>query len=142
LAWLSGQGEANVRGDAAIAFFYRPDDRWTLGYESRALSFRDPAPVPGLRLYWDPLWSWTNSAVLGFTGELGSGFELEARAVPGIAWLHERDREAAAVFELSASLDVARRLGVWTVAVNAGYGQSRLDGYRVFRFGVDLSRGF
>ncbi|MGD2152046.1 MAG: tetratricopeptide repeat protein, partial [Gemmatimonadales bacterium] len=42
LAWLSGQGEANVRGDAAIAFFYRPDDRWTLGYESRALSFRDP----------------------------------------------------------------------------------------------------
>jgi hypothetical protein len=142
LAWLSGQGEANLRADAAIALFYRPDDRWTLGYESRALSFRDPAPVPGLRLYWDPEWSWTNSAVLGWTGELGSSWELEARAVPGVAWLQERDRGAAAVFELGASLDVARRVGEWTIGGNVGYGQSRLDGYRTFRFGFELSRGF
>ncbi len=142
LAWLSGQGEANLRADAAIAFFYRPDDRWTLGYESRALSFRDPAPVPGLRLYWDPEWSWTHSAVLGWAGEFGSGWELEARAVPGVAWLQERDRDAAAVFELSGSLDVSRRIGDWTIGGNAGYGQSRLDGYRTFRFGVGLTRGF
>jgi hypothetical protein len=142
LAWLSGQGEANLRADAAIAFFFRPDDGWTLGYESRALSFRDPAPVPGLRLYWDPVWSWTNSAVLGWAGELQPGWELEARAVPGVAWLHERDREAAAVFELSASLDLSRRIGGWTIAGNAGYGQSRLDGYRTFRFGIELTRGF
>ncbi len=142
LAWLSGQGEANLRADAAITFFYRPDDRWTLGYESRALSFRDPAPVPGLRLYWDPEWSWTNSAVLGFAGELGPGWTLEARAVPGLAWLHERDREAAAVFELSSSLAVSRSVGQWTIVGNAGYGQSRLDGYRTFRFGIELARGF
>ena len=139
-SWLSGQGEANLRADAAIAFFYRPDDRWTLGYESRALSFRDPAPVPGLRLYWDPEWSWTNSAVLGWAGEFGSGWELEARAVPGVAWLQERDRDAAAVFELSGSLDVSRRIGDWTIGGNAGYGQSRLDGYRTFRFGIEFQR--
>ncbi len=142
LAWLSGQGEANLRADAAIAFFYRPDDHWTLGYESRALSFRDPAPVPGLRLYWDPEWSWTNSVVLGWAGEIGSNWELEARAVPGLAWTQERDREAAAVMELSATLDVARRIGVWMIGGSAGYGQSRLDGYRTVRFGIELSRGF
>lgn len=142
LAWLSGQGEANLRADAAIALFYRPAAGWTLGYESRALSFRDPAPVPGLRLYWDPEWSWTNSAVLGWTGELRPGWELEARAVPGLAWLQERDRGVAAVFELAASLDVSRRVGAWTVNGNAEYGQSRLDGYRTFRFGVELARGF
>jgi Flp pilus assembly protein TadD len=142
LAWLSGQGEANLRADAAIAFLYRPDDSWTLGYESRALSFRDPAPVPGLRLYWDPEWTWTNSAVLGWAGDLRAGWELEARAVPGLAWTRERDREAAAVLELSANVGVRRRVGVWTIGATAGYGQSRLDGYRTFRLGVGLSRGF
>ncbi|UCC71911.1 MAG: tetratricopeptide repeat protein [Gemmatimonadota bacterium] len=142
LAWLSGQGEANLRADAAVGLFHKPDDHWLLGYESRALAFRDPAPDPGLRLYWDPKWSWSNSLLLGWRGAAGPGWELEARAAPGIAWLQERDRAAAVVFELSATLDVARRIGVWTVGGSAGYGQSRLDGYRTFRLAIEITRGF
>ncbi len=141
LARFSGVGDPNLRADASLAFFFKPDDHWVLGYESRALTFRDPAPNPGRRLYWDPEWSWTNSAVLGWRGEPGSGWELEARAAPGVAWLQERGTESAVVFELGASLDARRRFGVWTVGGGAGYGQSRLDGYRTFRLGLEVSRG-
>jgi Flp pilus assembly protein TadD len=142
LAWLSGGGDANLRADAALGLFFRPNDHWVVGYESRALGFRDAAPAPGLRLYWDPEWSWTHSAVLGWRGEPGRDWELEARAVPGIAWLQERDQDAAAVFELSAGIDVRRHVGLWTIAGGAGYGQSRLDGYRTFRLDVGIKRRF
>ncbi len=142
LARLSGGGDENLRADAALDLFFKPDDGWVLGYETRGLSFRDPAPVPGRRLYWDPSWSWANLVVLGWRGEPGPGWELELWATPGLAWLEERGRDATVVAELSARAEARRRLGVWTLAGRAGFSQSRVDGYRAFRFDLALTRSF
>ncbi len=142
LARFSGSGDPNLRTDAAVDLFYRPDDRWIVGFESRGLRFSEAAPEIGRRLYWDPEWSWSNLAVLGWRGEPARDWELELWATPGFAWLAERDRDATVVSELAARLEARRRLGVWTLAGLAGFSQSRVDGYRAFRLDLGLTRSF
>ncbi len=142
LARFSGFGHENFRTDAAVDLLFRPDDRWVLGLESRALRFSEPAPRPDRRLYWDPEWSWSNLAVVGWRGEPAQDWELELWATPGIAWLAERDRDRTVVSELAARLEARRRLGVWTLAGLAGFSQSRVDGYRTFRLDLGLTRSF
>jgi predicted Zn-dependent protease len=141
-AVFSGVGDANLRSDAGVGVFFKPDDHWVLGYETRGLAFSDSAPNPGRRLYWDPEWSWSNFAVVRWRGEPAQGWELDASLVPGFAWLSERDRDPTVVAEFGAWLDARRHLGAWTLAGRAGVTQSRADGYRSFRLEFDASRRF
>ncbi len=140
LARFSDSSGGNLRTDAAINLFFRPDDRWIVGVESRALRFNDAAPNPGRRLYWDPEWSWSNLAVVGWRGEPARDWELELWATPGFAWIAERGRDRTVGSELSARLEARRRMGVWVLAGLAGFSQSRVDGYRTFRFDLGLTR--
>jgi tetratricopeptide (TPR) repeat protein len=142
LARFAGAGDANLRADAALGVFFRPEPGWVLGYESRGLSFSDPAPRPGRRLYWDPSWSWENTLLVAWRGAPAPGWELEARATPGLAWLEERGLDPAVVFVVGATLDARYRVGVWTLQGRAGFSQSRAGGYRAFRLDLGLSRGF
>jgi tetratricopeptide (TPR) repeat protein len=141
-AAISGSGDDNVRGDAAAGIFFRPDERWLLGLESRGLAFADAAPRLGRRLYWDPEWSWESVALIGWAFEPAEDWRLEARAVPGVAWLRERDRDAEIVFVGGASLEARYRAGAWTVAGLAGFNQSRAGDYRALRLQLGLERGF
>ncbi|UCC47361.1 MAG: tetratricopeptide repeat protein [Gemmatimonadota bacterium] len=142
VARFSGVGDANLRGDAALGVFFRPDARWILGFESRGLTFGDPAPRPGRRLYWDPNWSWENTLLVAWRGAPAPGWELEARTTPGLAWLDEHELDPTVVFVFGATLDARYRVGVWTLQGRAGFSQSRAGGYRVFRLELGLSRGF
>jgi len=142
VARFAGVGDANLRADAALGVFFRPDPGWVLGYETRGLGFSDPAPRPGRRLYWDPSWSWENTLLVGWRGAPAPGWELEARASPGLAWLEERGLDPAVVFVVGATLDARYRVGVWTLQGRAGFSQSRAGGYRAFRLDLGLSRGF
>lgn len=139
---FSGVGDANLRLDAGVGFFHKMNDRWTLGYQTRALAFRDPAPDLGRRLYWDPKWSWSNLAVVSWRSAPTSGWEFGAWLSPGVAWLHERDRDPTVVAEFSAILDARRQMGVWTLEGQAVFGQSRADGYRSFGLELSASRTF
>lgn len=142
LARFSGSGDQNLRTDAAVDLFYRPNDNWIVGFESRGLRFGEAAPANLRPLYWDPEWSWANLAVLGWRGEPARDWELELWATPGFAWLAERDRDPTVVSELAGRLEARRRLGVWTLAGVAGFSQSRVDGYRAFRLDLALTRSF
>lgn len=142
VARFSGVGDANLRGDAALGLFFRPEPGWILGYESRGLSFSDPAPRPGRRLYWDPSWSWENTLLVAWRGAPAPRWELEARLTPGLAWLEERELDPTVVFVFGALLDARHRVGLWTLQGRAGFSQSRAGGYRAFRLELGLSRGF
>jgi Flp pilus assembly protein TadD len=137
----SGAG-SNRRFDGALAFFYRPDARWLLGWESRALAFADSAPNPGRSLYWDPQWSWDNALLFAWTNEPVTGWELEARVAPGISWLNERGLDPTVVFIVGGFVDARRRIGTWTVGGRAAFNQSRVDGYRSFALQLAASRSF
>lgn len=141
-AVYSGGGDGNLRADGAVGVFFKPDDHWSLGYETRGLTFRDPAPDPGRRLYWDPEWSWTHAAVLSWRGEPGPGWQFEVWASPGVGWLQDRDRDPGAVFELGVLFDVEKRIGDWVLTGRTGYGQSRADGYNAVRLELGVQKGF
>ncbi len=139
---FSGVGDANLRLDAGAGLFYKLNDQWTLGYQTRALTFSESAPSLGRRLYWDPKWSWSNLAVVGWRSAPTSGWGFGAWLSPGIAWLHERDSGPTVVAEFAASLDARRQIGVWTLEGQAVFGQSRADGYRSFGLELSVSRTF
>lgn len=139
---FSGVANSNIRLDAGLSVFYKLDDVWTLGYQTRGLTFSDPAPNLGRRLYWDPEWSWSNSAVVSWRQQLAPGWEVGAWFSPGIALLEERGRDPAVVAEFAAIVDARRQIGGWTLQARAALGQSRADGYRSFGFELGLSRGF
>jgi len=139
-AIFSGVGNANLRLDAGLGVFYKLDDHWLLGYQTRGLTFGDSAPDSGRRLYWDPEWSWSNLAVLSWRGEVAASWEFGAWFSPGIAWLQERGTGPTVVAEFSAILDAQRQIGVWTFEGRAAFGQSRTNGYRSFGLELGVSR--
>jgi len=139
---FSGVADSNLRLDAGLSLFYKLDDVWTLGYQTHGLAFSDSAPNPGRRLYWDPKWSWSNSAVVSWRRQLAPSWEVGAWFSPGIALLEERGRDPAVVAEFAAIVDARRQIGSWTLEGRAAIGQSRADGYRSFSFELGLSRGF
>ncbi len=139
---FSGVGDANLRLDAGLGLFHKLDDHWILGYQTRGLAFSEPAPSLGRRLYWDPEWSWSNLAVVGWRGEVASSWEVGAWLSPGIAWLQERGNDPTVVAEFTAILDVQREIGGWILEGRAAFGQSRANGYRSFGFELGVSRGF
>lgn len=141
-AWISGGGNENLRADAGLGVLFRADERWLLGVETRGLAFRDAAPRPGRRLYWDPEWSWENVVLVGWSGEPAEDWMLTARVTPGVAWLRERDLDPEAVVVAGASLETRYRFGLWSLVGRAGYSQSRAGDYRAFRLRVELERGF
>ncbi|UCF19963.1 MAG: tetratricopeptide repeat protein [Gemmatimonadota bacterium] len=138
----SGAGDSNLRADAALGIFYRPDANWLLGYDGRLLGFTDPAPAPGRRLYWDPKWSWESTLLLAWRAAPGPAWELEARLSPGLAWVEERDLDPAVAVLLGAILNARYHLDVWTVEGRAGFNQSRAGGYRSFQLELAVSRRF
>ena len=142
LGYYSGAGD-NLRPGAAATLLFRPDDRWSLGYQTLALGYTAPSPsAGGRRLYWDPRFYWLNAAVVGWSGEPWPNWELDARATSGLAWTDERDSGSSLPFQFGATLDARRHWGVWTLAGRAGFGQARTDGYRSFTFDLALSRRF
>jgi tetratricopeptide (TPR) repeat protein len=139
---FSGLGDGNLRLDAGLGLFYKLDDKWTLGYQTRGLTFSDSAPNLGRRLYWDPEWSWSNFAVVSWRSEVSSRWQVGAWFSPGIAILQERGSDPTVVPEFTATADMLRQFGDWALQGRAALGQSRADGYRSFAFELSLSRGF
>jgi tetratricopeptide (TPR) repeat protein len=142
LARFAGVGDPNLRADGGLSFLFRPDATWTLAYETRALAFGDPAPNPGRRLYWDPEWYWLNAAAVNWTGRPGARWELALRALVGAAWMRERGRDPTVEAQFGLIGDAARRFGLWTLAGRAAFSQSRADGYRAFRFELQVRRTY
>ncbi len=142
LTHFSGAGDANIRADIGAGVFFRPSGGWMLGLETQSLTFAEAAPNPGRRLYWDPQWYWANVAVVGWSGAPAVGWNLELVASPGVAWVNERGDDGSFAALLGARADVERRWGPWALLGRAGFGQSRTDGYRSFRFELGLTRSF
>ncbi len=140
LALFSGAGPSNVRATARLGVLFRARRDWTFGYETFLLSFADPSPDPGRRLYWDPQLYWVHSAVLGFSGAPGPDWGFELRATPGVAFVNERADGTSLVPTLGVLVAGERTWGRWALRGGAGLGQSRTDGYRAFRFDLGLAR--
>ncbi len=142
VARIAGFEDANLRGDASLGIFFKPDAQWVVGYDGRLLAFRDAAPNPGQRLYWDPKWAWENSLLLGWQGSLGPDWELEARLSPGFAWLEERGLDPAVAFLFGAQLGFRYNANPWILEGRTSFNQSRAGGYRALRLELGVSRRF
>jgi Flp pilus assembly protein TadD len=142
VARFAGVDDENLRGDASLTFLYRPGGGWLMGYESRALAFRDPAPVAWRPIYWSPEWYWLHSAVGSWTGELGRGWRLAAQGLVGVAWMDERVSGVESAVQFGVLMDLEYNVGLWTVVGRTAVSQARADGYRMFRFELAGTRKF